>query len=159
MHWKPALITLLIFGLGAVAGGLVATTVVHRRVEQVRMQTLPANVTADREFPRRIGVFIEKEMKLSADQRSGVKTMIENYARDQESLRQDLRRRSSALFTDFEKRLNKILTDEQQKNYRSLSRRRQQFLQQFRKPRPSEKPAAMTAEPPAPEAPTPPASQ
>ena len=53
-HWKTAFLTLLIFGLGGVAGGMVTAEIIKRKIEVVRQTTPGPEVVAPDWIPQTV---------------------------------------------------------------------------------------------------------
>src|SRR5687767_2690519 len=67
-YWKTALLTLVIFGLGGVAGALVTAKIIHGKIERVETtRTGPQQFMGGNTIPQVIGV-MERMVKLRPDQ-------------------------------------------------------------------------------------------
>ncbi len=173
MHWKSALLTLIIFSLGAIAGGLLMGKMAQNRIERLRHQRPPHEAarelqkrpdrTPDRtpddsqpgahRHDLRIQQIINKELPLTDTQKTDVKAALHIFREAHSQQREDIRRTARQFSVDLDTKLLTILTPEQVKLYRQAMKKRQENP---RHPRPPHQRPHGGPPPPAPDNSSPP---
>jgi Spy/CpxP family protein refolding chaperone len=136
MHtWKTALLTLLIFGLGAVAGGLVTSKLAHARIEKGRSQTTTRTVPLppyEAEWNEAQLDVMQRQVGFSPDQRRQVADIFSKAQRELQSAREDWKNRMRELLQRSDRALLGLLTPEQRPRFEEFRQKRRQYLQQRR---------------------------
>ena len=135
-NWKTAVLTLAIFGLGALAGTLVTAQIIRGRLAVVR-QVTPAPPAENQEWAAKMTDNLRKQVDLSPDQSREVSTILarthEDIQRLREKLRKDLRQR----MIESDRAIERQLADPQRKRWEEIRRRRRNDQPQQPRPQPN----------------------
>jgi hypothetical protein len=134
-NWKTAVLTLAIFGLGALAGTLVTAQIIRGRLAVVR-QVTPAPPGENQEWAAKMTDNLRKQVDLSPDQSREVSAILarthEDIQRLREKLRKDLRQR----MIESDRAVERQLADPQRKRWEEIRRRRRKDQPQQPRPQP-----------------------
>lgn len=83
-HWKTAFLTLVIFGLGGVAGALITANIIHGKIERVETTRIGPEFMGGNMIPQTIGV-MERMLELKPEQVKKIRDIMRQA--QQESLR------------------------------------------------------------------------
>lgn len=156
-NWKTAVLTLAIFGLGALAGSLVSAQIIRGRLAGAKAVT-PAPPTDQPEWPAKMADSMRKQLDLNPEQSRAVAAILrqthEDIQRMRERWRKDLRQR----MIESDRALESQLKTEQRKRWDEFRKRRRSEFFAPRvpgaRPQNGERPARQDA-PPAPPRETP----
>jgi Spy/CpxP family protein refolding chaperone len=151
-HWKTAFLTLVIFGLGGVAGGMITARVIKSRIEQVKVTTPGGGVTGDAFVPNMLGV-MQRQLNLTPEQTENVREIMLRTQREIVRSREEQRLKSRNIMERSDAAVMAILTDEQKAKYGEVKNRRAAILRPrppngLPPPRPGDRPGDPPRHPP-----------
>ena len=80
-YWKTAFLTLLIFGLGGVAGSLITAQVIKGKIERVQISTLGPETARPEFIPQYLGA-LQRQMNLTPDQVQRIREILMRSQRE-----------------------------------------------------------------------------
>src|SRR5687767_11685093 len=92
-YWKTAFLTLVIFGLGGVAGGLITAQVIKGKIEHVRVSTPGREIVGPEWIGKNLGV-MQRQLNLTPDQVRHVREIMMRSQREIVLARDEFRLRS-----------------------------------------------------------------
>jgi hypothetical protein len=122
-YWKTAFLTLLIFGLGGVAGGLVTAQVIKRKIEVVRQTTPGPDVVAPEWIPQTVQV-MRRQLNLRPDQVERARDIMLSSQREIVRQREEFRLHSRNAIARADDAIYEILSDEQKPLFEEFKQRR-----------------------------------
>jgi hypothetical protein len=160
--WKAALMTLVIFGLGGLAGSLITAQVIKTKIEQVKTSAVFPDVH-DGDFPARMAHVMEVQVKLTPEQVKRVRSILrdtqlevnrlngewqqrvvdlEPGSKELIAARNEWRLKSRRVFVRMDDTVRGLLTVEQRPLFEEFIRKRRALFQQNRggpPPRPGDR--------------------
>jgi len=110
--WKSILAVVLVFGAGAIFGGLAAVRV----APMWHLARQPARETV----VRRINERIDRDLSLTPEQRRQVEAIIADNQRELAEIRRDVAPRVRRTISNSQERIRALLTPEQQREFDRL---------------------------------------
>ena len=95
-YWKTALLTLMIFALGGVAGGLVTAKIIHGKIERVETTRIGPQVMNGDWILKNIGV-MEHMVKLTPDQVQKIRGIMRQAQQEVFRAREEWQEKASGL--------------------------------------------------------------
>ena len=94
-YWKTAILTLVIFGLGGVAGGLITAKLIHARIEHVETTRIGPQMLGGN-IPQIIGV-MERMLKLRPEQVQEIRGILRQAQQETLTARAEWQEKVAAL--------------------------------------------------------------
>ena len=95
-HWKTALLTLVIFALGGVAGSLVTAKIIHGKIEHVERTRPGPEIYQGEYIPHTLGV-MERMVKLLPEQVQKIRVIMREAQQETLRVRAEWQEKASAL--------------------------------------------------------------
>lgn len=152
--WKTALITLVIFGLGGLAGSLITARVIKNKIEQVQTTFAPPDIVSP-DYPARVVQVMEAQLQLSPEQVKRARVIVRQAQQEVQRLngewqqkvadldlnsrelvaaRQEWRLKSRQVFIRADQSILDILRQDQYKLFEEYVKRRRALMQKNRGP-------------------------
>lgn len=128
-YWKTALLTLLIFGLGGVAGGLITAQVIKGRIEHVRLTTPGPEVAGLDWIPQMLPA-MRHQLNLTPEQVEKVRNIMFRTQKEIQRAREEWRLKSRNAIARSDEAIVEILSDEQKSRFEEFKRKRRSMFQQ-----------------------------
>ena len=132
-HWKTAFLTLLIFGLGGVAGGLITAQVIRGKIEHVKLTTPGREVIGPEWIPQHLGA-MQRQVNLTPEQVEKVREIMSRTQREIVRAREDVRLRSRDAMERADQAIMEILTGEQKSQFLEFKKWRRAMFQNQQRP-------------------------
>jgi|GEM_PF-670447 len=132
-YWKTAFLTLLIFGLGGVAGGLITAQVIKGKIERVQISTLGPETARPEFIPQYLGA-LQRQMNLTPDQVQRIREIMMRSQRETARAREEFRLRSRSIIERADQAIMEILTDEQKTQFEEFRKKRRTMFQNQQRP-------------------------
>lgn len=127
---KTAIITLLIFGLGSVAGGLVNSKVTHARIEKEGLPRPPAPAALpEAEWNAAQVEVMQRQLQLSPEQRGRIVEIFKRTQGDAQAMREEWKTRMRDMLQHADRSVVEVLSPEQRGKFEEFRQKRRQFLQ------------------------------
>lgn len=128
-HWKTAFLTLLIFGLGGLAGGLVTARVIKAKIEAAKQAPTPQEAAAPDWIPQTLGI-MERHLDLSPSQVQKAREIMIRTQQDILRSRDEWRQSSRSALARADEAVRNVLRDDQRTRFEEFKKKRRAFLQQ-----------------------------
>lgn len=131
MHtWKTAILTLLIFGLGSLAGSLVTSRVIHARIQKdgVKPQQTAAMPPLEAEWNAAQVEVMQRQVNLTPAQRREVVEIFSKAQREVQTMREDWKSRIRELLQGADRKVLEQLTPEQRVKFEEFRQKRRQWI-------------------------------
>jgi len=128
-HWKTAILTLVIFGLGSIAGGLVTARVIRAKIEAVKQTQAGPESTMPDWIPQSIAL-MERHLNLSPAQAKDIRDTMLRAQKEILHAREDWRLTSRGAMARADDAVLALLNPEQKEKFGDYKKKRRQLLQQ-----------------------------
>ena len=134
MHiWKTVILTLLIFGLGSVAGGLVTSRILHARIQKDGLVKTPSSTPAppplEAEWNAAQIEVMQRQVNLPPGQRRQVVDIFGKAQVQVQSMREDWKSRIREILQQADRTVLELLSPEQRVKFEGFRQKRHQFWQ------------------------------
>lgn len=150
-HWKTAFLTLVIFGLGGVGGGLVTAQIIKRKIEVVNQSTPGPEVIRPEWIPQTVQV-MRRQLNLTPEQVEQVRDIMIPAQREMVRQREEFRLRTRNAMARADEAVFQLLTEEQKPLFEEFKKNRAlRMKQRFpngQPPRPGDRPEPRRENPP-----------
>ena len=128
-YWKTALLTLIIFGLGGIAGSLITARVIRTKIEAVKHTQAGPEAVAPEWIPQNLGA-MERHVNLAGEQVSSIRETLTGAQKEILRARDEYRINSRKVLARADEAILALLKPEQREKFEEFKKKRRGMIQQ-----------------------------